>query len=165
MLMGEWIGLFMVAIILAADNFRVAVSLGLSADMKRSRRKWVAVAFSVFESITTMVGLVVGGMIASVFVFNLTEYIVPVLITGYGTYLLLRTQIKNIRKVTLDHRWLLYGFLPFSLSIDNLVVSAGVGIYQIQIIPFTVFVGLITFTISLSGLYLGKSIGGRLANK
>ena len=51
----------------------------------------------------------------------------------------------------------------FSLSIDNLVVSTGIGLYQIQVIPFTAIVGITTFVVTLVGHDLGGSIRRYLA--
>ena len=87
MLIVEYVSLFLVTIILTTDNFRVSISIGLSSEMKKYCRKWIAFSFSIFESATTYVGLVVGAFIVSIFVIELTKYLIPALIVGYGAVL------------------------------------------------------------------------------
>jgi putative Mn2+ efflux pump MntP len=154
----EYITLSVITLVLIADNFRISLSLGLSSNIKDSHRKWVAFTFGIFESITAIVGLTMGAVVSTLIVPNLTEYIVSVLIGGYGLYLILLTRIKNIPRFSLNHRWLLFGLLPFSLSIDNLVVSTGMGVYHIPIIPYAIIIGLASSVITLVGIYLGDTV-------
>jgi putative Mn2+ efflux pump MntP len=89
------------------------------------------------------------------------EYAGSIVLGGYGLYLLIGA-LRKPAPEEIDHPWALFG-IPLSLSLDNLLAGASLGLLGFS--PWfsaTVF-GVITAVMSLVGLQLGR-FAARLVN-
>jgi putative Mn2+ efflux pump MntP len=147
-------------LIVIIDNIRVSIALGTINNILPYRKK-IAIAFGISESLAIVCGYFIG----RVFIDPLQPWIniiAPLIIGGIGVYSLLPNKIK--KKSILDYRWLLYG-LPFSLSIDNMLIGATIGIMDLDILIFVLSIGTIAFLTSIAGLRVGGTINKHLGNK
>jgi putative Mn2+ efflux pump MntP len=147
-------------LVVVIDNLRVSIALGTIKDVSTYQKK-IALAFGFSESFAIIYGYLIG----RIFIDQLQpwiSYIAPTIIGGIGIYSLLPNKIKM--KSVLDYRWLLYG-LPFSLSIDNMLVGTTIGIMDLDILIFVIIVGTTAFLTSIAGLRIGNTIYKHLRNK
>jgi len=147
--------LLVLGFVLSLDNFRVAIALG-TVPFGVRRVVQVALMFGLWDGVMPLVGLLLGGYIGES-VGEMAEIAGSIVLGGYGLYLLI-TALRNPEPEELDHPWALFG-IPLSLSLDNLLAGASLGLLGFS--PFvsaTVF-GVTTAVMSMAGLLLGRALG------
>ncbi|MDT7706578.1 MAG: manganese efflux pump family protein [Pseudonocardiales bacterium] len=145
--------------VLSLDNFRVAVVLG-TVPFSFRRAVQVALTFGLWDGVMPLVGLMLGSYAGSL-IGPVAEYAGSIVLGGYGLYLLIGA-LRKPAPEEIDHPWALFG-IPLSLSLDNLLAGASLGLLGFS--PWfsaTVF-GVITAVMSLVGLQLGR-FAARLVN-
>lgn len=86
-----------------------------------------------------------------------TEYLGPLLLGGYGLYVIYLARRCEETEREVGYRWMLFG-LPLALSLDNLVAGVGLGMIGFPILPSALIIGTISGLMSLVGLKLGDAI-------
>ncbi len=140
--------------VLSLDNFRVAVALG-TVPFGLRRAVQVALTFGLWDLIMPLVGLVLGRQVGSA-IGPFADLAGPVMLGGYGLYLLIGA-LRKPEPDELDHPWALFG-IPLSLSLDNLVAGASLGLLGLSPWLSSVLFGTITAVMSLVGLRLGRFV-------
>jgi len=140
--------------VLSLDNFRVAVALG-TVPFGLRRAVQVALTFGLWDLIMPLVGLVLGRQVGSA-IGPFADLVGPVMLGGYGLYLLIGA-LRKPEPDELDHPWALFG-IPLSLSLDNLVAGASLGLLGLSPWLSSVLFGTITAVMSLVGLRLGRFV-------
>lgn len=147
--------LLVLGFVLSLDNFRVAIALG-TVPFGVRRVVQVALMFGLWDGVMPLAGLLLGGYIGDS-VGEVAEIAGSIVLGGYGLYLLV-TALRNPEPDQLDHPWAVFG-IPLSLSLDNLLAGASLGLLGFS--PFvsaTVF-GVTTAVMSMGGLLLGRALG------
>ncbi|WP_028926275.1 manganese efflux pump MntP family protein [Pseudonocardia acaciae] len=145
--------LVVLGFVLSLDNFRASIALG-TVPFGFRRAVQVALMFGLWDGVMPLVGLLVGGYVGDT-VGPVAEYVGSIALGGYGLYLLINA-LRNPEPDDLDHPWALFG-IPFSLSLDNLLAGASLGLLGFPPwISATAF-GVTTAVMSLVGLQLGRA--------
>jgi putative Mn2+ efflux pump MntP len=150
--------LLLLGFVLSLDSFRVSLGLGAS-KLPPMRQVQVVVAFGLCDAIAPLVGLLLGQAIAHIRAW--VEYLGPLMLCGYGAYVLNVARRGKVEETGGGGRWLVLG-LPLTLSLDNLVAGTSLGIVGFPL-PLTVAViGAMSGLMSLAGLQLGRTVAGLL---
>ncbi|MFD4969503.1 manganese efflux pump MntP family protein [Streptomyces sp. NPDC058424] len=139
--------------VLSLDNFRVSIALGtVPFGLKRAMQ--VALTFGLWDAVMPLVGLLIGREIGEA-VGGVADVVGAVALGGYGLYLVI-SSLRNPEPDELDHPWALFG-IPLTLSLDNLVAGASLGILGLSPWFSAPVFGLVTAVMSLIGLQLGRA--------
>ncbi|MEV5008848.1 manganese efflux pump [Streptomyces sp. NPDC056159] len=139
--------------VLSLDNFRVSIALGtVPFGLKRAMQ--VALTFGLWDAVMPLVGLLIGREIGEA-VGGVADVVGVVALGGYGLYLVI-SSLRNPEPDELDHPWALFG-IPLTLSLDNLVAGASLGILGLSPWFSAPVFGLVTAVMSLIGLQLGQA--------
>jgi putative Mn2+ efflux pump MntP len=160
-LISEYGALAILGFLLTLDNFRVSIGLG-TLNIDATRQKHISLAFGICESVTPVIGFVIGQSLSSSMT-SLVQYIGPLIVGGYGVYVILVERFEK-KHLLIGRYWLILG-LPFSLSLDNMMAGVGLGIMGFQIVPYAIILGIISGLMSLTGLRLGHAIRKYMPNK
>jgi putative Mn2+ efflux pump MntP len=145
--------LLILGFVLSLDNFRASVALG-TVPFGLRRAVQVALMFGLWDAVMPLVGLLLGAYVSEA-TGTIAEYVGAIVLGCYGLYLLI-SALRNPEPEELDHPWALFG-IPFSLSLDNLLAGASLGLLGFTPwISATVF-GVTTALMSFVGLQLGRA--------
>ena len=140
--------------VLSLDNFRVSVALG-TVPFGLRRAVQVALTFGLWDMVMPLVGLVLGRQLGSA-IGQYAELVGPIVLGVYGLYLLVGA-LRSPEPDEVDHPWALFG-IPLTLSLDNLVAGASLGLLGLSPWVSSVCFGAITAVMSLVGLRLGRFV-------
>lgn len=144
--------LLILGFVLSLDNFRTSVALG-TVPFSFRRTVQVALLFGLLDGVMPLVGLLFGSYVSET-TGTVAEYAGAIVLGGYGLYLLINA-LRNPEPDEIDHPWALFG-IPLSLSLDNLLAGASLGLLGFPPwISATVF-GTTTALMSFLGLQLGR---------
>ncbi|WP_326752432.1 manganese efflux pump MntP family protein [Streptomyces hirsutus] len=139
--------------VLSLDNFRVSIALG-TVPFGLKRAVQVALTFGLWDAIMPLVGLLIGRQIGE-FVGGVADLVGAAALGGYGLYLVI-SALRNPEPDELDHPWALFG-IPLTLSLDNLVAGASLGVLGLSPWFSAAVFGAMTAVMSLIGLRLGRA--------
>jgi putative Mn2+ efflux pump MntP len=149
------IALLALGFVLSLDNFRVAVALGALRFSWR-RAVQVAVTFGFWDGVTPLAGLLLGHYFGRT-MGVVADYLGPTVLGVYGLYLIVHA-LRTEEPEEVDDRWALFG-IPLSLSIDNLIAGAGLGLLSFSPAFSATTFGSITALMAFAGLCLGRAFG------
>jgi manganese efflux pump family protein len=139
--------------VLSLDNFRVSIALG-TVPFGLKRAVQVALTFGLWDGIMPLIGLLIGRQIGEA-VGDVADYVGAAALGGYGLYLVI-SALRNPEPDELDHPWALFG-IPLTLSLDNLVAGASLGVLGLSPWFSAAVFGVMTAVMSLIGLRLGRA--------
>jgi len=155
--------LLIVSVSLSMDAVAASLCKGLS--MKRcsfSTAFPIAFSFGFFQALMPLLGFGLGSLFGS-FVEQIDHWIAFVLLASLGGISLHKSYTEKescSAKAPFKSEIL---FLSIATSIDAFVVGITFAILNINLFQSVTMIGVITFTLCLLALYLGKTIGTRLA--
>jgi putative Mn2+ efflux pump MntP len=139
--------------VLSLDNFRVSIALGtVPFGLKRAMQ--VALTFGLWDAVMPLVGLLIGRRIGEA-VGGIADLVGAAALGAYGLYLVI-SALRNPEPDELDHPWALFG-IPLTLSLDNLVAGASLGMLGLSPWFSAALFGAMTAVMSLVGLRLGRA--------
>jgi putative Mn2+ efflux pump MntP len=145
------ISLLILGFVLSLDNFRLAIALGaFQLSWRRALR--IAVVFGLWDGLSPLVGLLIGGYFGKE-IGPVAETLGPIVLLVFGLYLVVRS-LQTEAPEDLDERWVLFG-IPLSLSLDNLLAGAGLGMLGFPPVFSAAVFGAMTALTTLVGLQLG----------
>ncbi len=156
--------LIFIAVGLSMDAFAVAVGKGLCVREKRWKHALVTGAyFGVFQAVMPMIGYLLGAQFKDAIV-QWDHWIAFGLLTIIGL-----NMIRESRRAD-DAPDPSYGLkrmvlLSLATSIDALAVGVTLAFLEVDILPAVLFIGVITFAISVAGVKIGCAFGSRLKAK
>ncbi|MGW2898030.1 manganese efflux pump MntP [Streptomyces sp. NPDC001212] len=131
----------------------MSIALGtVPFGLKRAMQ--VALTFGLWDAVTPLVGLLIGREIGEA-VGGVADVVGAIALGGYGLYLVI-SSLRNPEPDELDHPWALFG-IPLTLSLDNLVAGASLGILGLSPWFSAPVFGLVTAVMSLIGIRLGRA--------
>ena len=140
---------------MSLDSFRVSLGLG-ALKLRPFKQAQIVVAFGLCDGLAPLVGVLIGHSIVR-YIGGWVEYLGPVLLGVYGAYVIYVAQRYEARE---DARgtggWIVLG-LPLSLSLDNLIAGASLGLIGFPLPLSVVIIGAISASMSLAGLLLGRT--------
>jgi len=162
----DFITIFIIAVGLAMDAFAVSIASGVTLKCFQARPAFrVALFFGGFQAIMPVLGWLAGSSFkqyieayAHWVAFGLLAFIGGKMI--YESFVIKDTESKcdpnNITTVFI---------LAIATSIDALAVGLSFSVLQVQIITPVIIIGIVTFLLSLAGVYIGGKFGSLFENK
>ncbi|MCK9151853.1 manganese efflux pump MntP family protein [Methanobacterium alcaliphilum] len=160
----DFISIIFLAFGLAMDAFSVSITRGLSLKCNIKYALIIALSFGVFQALMPILGWFSGMHLQSI-VSTLAPWIAFLLLLGIGLKMIYESfstggddtcQIFSIRELLI---------LSIATSIDAFAVGVTFAILNTSIITPIIIIGIITFILSLIGVYIGKNIGHLFENK
>ncbi|MFE6616808.1 manganese efflux pump MntP family protein [Amycolatopsis sp. NPDC057786] len=149
----EFLPLLALAFGLSLDNFRSAIAIG-TIPFGWRRALQVALIFGIWDALGPLLGGFLGSYLGD-FLGDWAEYIGAAALGLYGVYFIVGA-IRNPEPEDMDHPWVTLFGMPFSLSIDNFVAGAGLGIAGFSLVGPMLTFGAMTVVMSFAGLYVGR---------
>lgn len=155
-----------IALGLAADAFAASITCGIK--IKRLRIKnalMIATFFGFFQTVMPLLGWLLGQGLKG-FISEIDHWIAFGLLTFVGCrmiYEAMHSDTNQSKKNPLD----IYVLLTLSLatSIDALVVGISFAFLKNYIATLVVVIGIITFLMAFSGVFIGNKFGNWFNNK
>lgn len=147
---------------MGANNALASVALGTS-QLPRSQQFKTAIIFAVFEALMPVIGMAIGESVAGS-IGDKARYVGIGVLVVMGIYSLLK---KDGDEDEADKAAKAKGasilFLAVALSLDNLTVGFGVGMFDAPIAIAAIIFGIISLLLTLLGLEIGRFLGKRMS--
>ena len=159
--------IILIAVGLAMDAFAVSICKGLTMQkVDKKLTLWIAGYFGFFQAMMPMIGWFLGSQFAR-YVQKFAPWIAFVLLAWIGGNMIRESfskEEKSDGKKT-GHKELLV--LAVATSIDALAVGVTFSMLTLAISVWTAFllIGVITFGISVSGVFIGNIFGIKYKNR
>jgi putative Mn2+ efflux pump MntP len=138
---------------LSLDNFRSSIAIG-TIPFSFRRAVQIAIVFGIWDGLAPLVGGVLGHYLGKM-IGPIADYVGPALLGLYGVYLLFGA-LRKPEPDEIDQPWVTLFGMPLSLSVDNLLAGAGLGLLGFSpFIPAAIF-GAMTAAMSVVGLCIGR---------
>ena len=163
--MGIW-ELLITATALSMDAFAVAICKGLSVKKVRlGNALTVGAYFGGFQALMPLIGFLLGSTFKSL-IEGVDHWIAFGLLALIGGNMI-REALGGDDDEELDCSFCFKAMLPLAVatSIDALAVGVGFAVIDVNIVPAVTFIGVITFTLSAAGVYLGNLFGAKYKSK
>ncbi|MCL2404181.1 MAG: manganese efflux pump MntP family protein [Defluviitaleaceae bacterium] len=165
----NFIELFMLAVGLSMDAFAVAAIIGLGlVSITVKKVLIVGLYFGFFQGIMPLIGYLAASRFAGLITAfsHWVAFVVLAIIGGrmvIGSIKTNKTCLTHTKEASLAPM----AMLPLALgtSIDALAVGVPLAFLYVNIIPAVLFIGVMTFTISIVGVRIGSIFGAKLHSK
>ena len=161
--------LFFVAVGLSADAFAVALADGLNLQ-KRRRAVLIAFMFGLFQAVMPIIGYLLGAGLAKY--ITAVDHFLALGVLGFigGKMIVesLRELFDKSGECAPEIKELSLGVLLLqaaATAIDALMVGVSFAAIRVSIAPAAIFIGAVTFCLSLAGALGGRRLGLRLGVK
>lgn len=150
---------------LAMDSFAVSVCKGLS--MKKLNWKHaliIATYFGIFQGGMPVIGFLLGSTFSS-FVAGIDHWIAFILLAIIGGNMIKESTDDELEKRNdnIDVKTML--ILAIATSIDALAVGITFAFFKANVVLSVLVIGIITFILSVIGVFLGFKFGDKFQNK
>ena len=160
--------LFLIAIGLSMDAFAVAICKGLNMRKLNNKHTFIiALFFGGFQGIMPLIGWFLGKQFAQ-YITGFDHWIAFILLAFIGGQMILESFKKDNEKCDIDENLDLKEL--FMLAIATSIDALAVGI-TFALIPNTniwisiILIGIITFVLSIIGVFIGNKFGARFKSK
>ena len=151
----------MVGIGLAMDAFAVSITSGISIkNMKLRHALLIAITFGGFQAVMPVIGWFLGSK-ARNFIVSVDHWVAFILLGIIGLKMIyegLKID-KEVEKESNPLNINILFALAIATSIDALVVGITLSVVNIEIFLPVTIIGIVTFIMSFSGVYLGNRYG------
>jgi len=159
--------LFLVAVGLSMDAFAVAICKGLCLQkMSLKRAALVGLFFGGFQGLMPLIGWLLGSQFEQ-YIVSVDHWIAFILLGYLGGKMMWDAfhddQCDSCAADAFSIRELFV--MAVATSIDALAVGVTFAFLRVNIVPAVTFIGVITFTLSMFGVWVGFKFGGRFKNK
>lgn len=155
----------LIGIGLAMDAFAVSICKGLSMN-KLDWKKAIIIAlyFGIFQALMPIIGYLLGATFQDL-VTSIDHWIVFVLLSIIGGNMIKESFDDEVEKRndSVDFKTMIV--LAIATSIDALAVGITFAFLKANIALSVIFIGIITFLISLFGVKIGNKFGDKFQNK
>lgn len=163
------IELLIIAVALSMDAFAVAICKGLSIRNRKFILKYavtIGIYFGFFQALMPLIGYLLGSQFSDK-IKAVDHWIVFILLFIIGAKMIWESCVSESEDVCTDSPITFKIMLPLALatSIDALAVGVGFAFLNVDIIPAILFIGIITFIVSLIGVKLGNLFGTKFQSK
>jgi putative Mn2+ efflux pump MntP len=115
--------------------------------------------FGLFQGIMPVVGWLAGVSIID-FISGVDHWISFGLLTFIGLRMIYETTTVESKKIVSSSSFSVLLMLSIATSIDALAVGLSLSFLEVSIITPAIVIGIITFSLSFLGVYIGKRFGG-----
>jgi len=158
--------IILIAIGLSMDAFAVSITSGITIQCLKIRHAFrIAFFFGLFQAIMPVLGWL-AGMGLKNYVEAFDHWIAFGLLTFIGGKMIYEAVwITEVEKKCDPLNLIVLFGLAIATSIDALAVGITFAFIKVPIITPALLIGLITFSISLGGVFIGNRMGDRLSSK
>ncbi|MFE5572089.1 MULTISPECIES: manganese efflux pump MntP [Amycolatopsis] len=149
----EFLPLLALAFGLSLDNFRSSIAIG-TIPFGWRRALQVALVFGIWDAVGPLLGGFLGSYLGD-FLGDWAEYIGAAALGLYGVYFIVGA-IRHPEPQDMDHPWVTLFGMPLSLTVDNFIAGAGLGIAGFSLVVPMLTFGAMTVVMSFAGLYVGR---------
>ena len=121
--------------------------------MRPLRQAQIVLAFGLCDGLAPLLGMLIGQSLVR-FVGAWTEYLGPIVLGVYGAYVIYVARRYEGKEASEPGGWIVLG-IPLSLSLDNLIAGASLGVLGFPLLLSIIVIGGISALMSLAGLRLG----------
>ena len=157
--------LFVIAVGLSMDACAVSICKGLSVGSVRPTHALTCGGyFGLFQGLMPLLGWLLGVRFQSVIV-SIDHWIAFALLGLIGLNMI--RESREDEEECLDCSFGFRAMLPLAVatSIDALAVGVTFAFLQVDIVPAVAFIGIVTFTLSTLGTWVGGMFGARFKSK
>lgn len=165
----SFIELFFVAVGLSADAFAVALADGLNLQ-KRRKAVLIAFMFGLFQALMPVAGYLLGSGFASL--FSAFDHYLALGVLGFIGGKMIIESVRELAHEDIDEPDTVKALSFPSLlmqaaatAVDALMVGVSFAAIRVSIMPAALFIGAVTFVLSLMGALGGRRLGLKLGTK
>ena len=155
-----------IALGLAMDAFAVSVTSGVTIkrlDFRNSMK--IALSFGLFQAIMPLLGWLAGISLQK-YIQDFDHWVALVLLSFVGIKMIYESfTMKNEEKDAGMMSGQVLLMLSIATSIDALAVGMTFAFLDVAIVFPVIIIGLVTFLLSLTGIFLGKRFGNLFQSK
>jgi putative Mn2+ efflux pump MntP len=144
-----------IAIGLAMDTFGVSIALGSANNNKFTKGIVSSAIFGVFQAVMPIIGWIIGETFKP-YISDVDHWVAFFLLSAIGLKMIygdVNNKQSFSKQKDIDFRLILS--LAVAISIDALVVGMGIALFNVPILLAVGIIGLVTFLLSMGGIYLG----------
>ncbi len=159
--------LLIIALGLSFDSFVVSVCGGLSMCKKHLRLRdtfKIAGSLAFFQALMPLIGWFLGNTVKDL-IQDYDHWVAFVLLMFLGIKMIYESSKSSVSKIKKPTEWRVLIPMSLATSIDALAVGITFAFLVKNMILPVIVIGLTTFAVSLTGLYMGRKMGTRLASK
>ncbi len=155
----------LIATALAMDSFSVALANGLvTKTFTLSKALKIGVFFGFFQAIIPIIGWYAGVHVLDL-ISEIDHWVAFVLLALIGSRMIYESTKNDNDKIVSSLTIKVLLMLSIATSIDALAVGLSIYVLEISIFSLVIATGIITFTLSCVGVYIGEKFGHILQNK
>ncbi len=157
--------LLFISVGLAMDAFAVSVCKGLS--MKKMNWKSIviiALYFGIFQTLMPIIGYFFGATFSSI-VEKIDHWIAFILLALIGKNMIKESFDDELEKRNDNIDFKTMFILAIATSIDALAVGVTFAFFKVNLLLSISIIGIITFFLSIIGVFLGFKFGDKFQNK
>ena len=155
----------LIAIALAMDSFSVAIASGLATKkIKIVNAVKIAAFFGLFQAMMLISGWYTGSHTLDL-ISQYDHWVAFILLAVIGARMIYESIKKESKSIISSLSLKILLILSIATSIDSLVVGLGLYVLNVSIIMLATITGIVTFSLSLCGVYLGCRFGCILRNR
>ncbi|RDY24620.1 manganese efflux pump [Romboutsia maritimum] len=155
-----FISTFFTAFALSMDAFAVSVTKGITLKkINLNVSTKIAFFFGLFQGVMPLIGWVIGIKFES-YIKSVDHWIAFFLLSFIGLKMIFEAKEEDNndeRSTNLSNKELF--ILSIATSIDALAVGISFAFLNINILPVSLSIGIVTFIVCFIGVFIGKSIG------
>lgn len=151
---------------LSMDAFAVAISIGFAIKfLKVKHAVRVGLFFGIFQAIMPLIGWTFGIGVRDFFK-NIDHWLVFGILCTIGLKMIVESkEIEESEKEDNPLRFWSLLILAVATSIDALAIGFSLSFLKIHIISPSLIIGIVTFSLSFIGVYIGNKLGHFFENK
>ena len=162
----EFFTVTLIAVGLAMDCFAVAITSGLTIkQLKINHALQIALFFGGFQALMPVIGWLAGWGLRD-FITSVDHWIAFGLLSAIGLKMVYESQQLPADKKEVNPLDIyVLAMLSIATSIDALAVGISFAFLKIPLISSVILIGIITFLLSLVGVFVGNRTGHFFENK
>lgn len=161
----DTIEILLISVGLAMDAFAVAVCKGLAMKkMKYKKAIIVGLYFGIFQALMPVLGYFLGTTFKA-FIADIDHWVAFILLAGIGGNMIKEAFNKDSENINDSVNVKEMLILGIATSIDALVIGITFACLRIEIVLPAIFIGIITFILSVIGVKIGNRFGDKYGNK
>jgi len=152
--------IILIAIGVAMDSFSVSITRGFTTNKNRMLNEALKTGFffGLFQALMPIIGWLAGQSIIDL-ISGFDHWIAFGLLTFIGVRMIYESITKESKQIVNSTSFKVLIMLSIATSIDALAVGLSLSFLGTSIITPALIIGIITFSLSFSGIYLGKKFG------
>ena len=160
-----FVELFLVAVGLSMDAFAVSICKGLAVGKAKWKHMLICGAyFGIFQAVMPLIGYFLGSQFAS-YIESFDHWVAFILLILIGGNMIRESFSKEEEEADSSFGIKTMVVLAIATSIDALAVGVSFACLSVQIVPAVLFIGIVTFLLSMVGVKIGSIFGAKYKSK